>query len=513
MDTLRLFIPFVFILYIITEHFFNKLRNLPPSPILNLPIIGHLYLLKKPIYRSLAKISDSHGPILLLQFGSRRVLVVSSPSAAEDCLSKNDIVFANRPRLIAGKHIGSNYTSVGWASYGDHWRNLRRISSIELLSNHRLQLLQHIRMDEVNVMLKRLYRASESHQTVDMKTAFFELTMNVMMRMIAGKRYYGENVEDIEAANLFREIVVETFQTAGTSNMADYLPVLRWLGDVGGYEKIIMMLQKKREMFMQELVEEWKRRMGSTAATRGGVGDSDAGGKERSMIEVLLTLQDKESEYYTDSIIRNLMLGLLVAGTDTSSGTMEWALSLLLNNPQVLKKAQNEIDNHIGHERLMDESDIVDLPYLRCIVNETMRMYPVAPLLVPHESSDQSIIGGYHVPKGTILLVNAWSIQNDPKIWKDPRKFKPERFEGLEGTTDGLKLLPFGFGRRRCPGEGLALRIVQLVLGSIIQCFDWERVGKEMVDMTEGFGLTTPKAQPLMAKCNPRPVAAKLLFP
>ncbi|KAL2489271.1 Cytochrome [Forsythia ovata] len=401
---------------------------------------------------------------------------------------------------------------MGWAPYGDHWRNLRRVSSIELLSTHRLQMLQHIRSNEVNAMMKRLYRASEAHQMVDMKTAFFELTMNVMMRMIAGKRYYGENVEEMEAANRFREIVIETFRTGGASNMADFLPVLRWLGELGGVEKRLMALQQKRDIFMQDLVEEWKRRMGSIAAGCDGGGDSDAGGKEKTMIEVLLTLQEKEPEYYTDRIIRNLMLVLLVAGTDTSSGTMEWALSLLLNNPEILKKAQNEIDNHVGHQRLMDEADIVDLPYLRCIINETMRMYPAAPLLVPHESSKESIIGGYHIPRGTMLLVNAWTIHNDPKLWEDPGEFRPERFEGLEGTTDGFKLMPFGSGRRRCPGEGLALRIVELGLGSIIQCFDWETVGKEMVDMTEGFGLTTPKAQPLMAKCHPRPFAAKLLF-
>ncbi|XP_022874514.1 cytochrome P450 81F3-like [Olea europaea var. sylvestris] len=189
---------------------------------------------------------------------------------------------------------------------------------------------------------------------------------------------------------------------------------------------------------------------------------------------------------------------------------MEWALSLLLNNPEVLKKAQKEIDDHVGPERLIDESDMANLPYLHCIINETLRMYPPGPLLIPHESSEDSVIGGYRIPGGTMLLVNLWAIQNDPKIWDDSRKFKPERFEGLEATRDGFKLMPFGSGRRGCPGEGLAVRMVGLGLGSVIQCFDWERVGKELVDMAEGTGLTMPKAQPLIAKCTPRPVGAKL---
>lgn len=190
---------------------------------------------------------------------------------------------------------------------------------------------------------------------------------------------------------------------------------------------------------------------------------------------------------------------------------MEWTFSLLLNHPEVLKKAQTEIDNRVGHGRLLDETDLVHLPFLRNIINESMRMYPAVPLLVPHESSDDCKVGGFHVPRGTMLLVNMWSIQNDPKIWVDPRKFKPERFEGVEGARDGFRSMPFGSGRRGCPGEGLGLRMIGLTLGSLIQCFEWERPSKELIDMREGIGFTMPKAQQLIAKCHPRPIMLKLL--
>ncbi|KAL0313630.1 UNVERIFIED_CONTAM: cytochrome [Sesamum radiatum] len=363
-------------------------------------------------------------------------------------------------------------------------------------------MLHGIRVDEVKSMVRALNRASEQRRVVDMKAVFFELTMNVMMRMIAGKRYYGENVGEVEEARRFREIVKDSFRLS-TSNMGDFLPVIRWLG-VGGVEK-------KEKAFMQELVEGCKRRFKSYGGDGEGGGDVVAEGKTKTMIEMLLALQAKEPEYYTDALIRNLMLVLLTAGTDTSAGTTEWALSLLLNHPHVLKKAQLEIDNHIGHNRLIEESDIVELPYLRCIINETLRLYPAGPLLVPHESSEQCTVGAYRVPAGTILLVNAWAIHNDPKNWEDTREFKPERFEGLEGNRDGFKLMPFGSGRRGCPGEALAVRMVGFGLGSLIQCFDWERNGKELIDMTEGLGLSMPKAEPLMAYCRARPVAAKLL--
>ncbi|KAL7245345.1 hypothetical protein ACSBR2_000634 [Camellia fascicularis] len=497
-----LYLPLILSLYLFTKHVLHKIQNLPPSPFPTLPILGHLHLFKTPLHRTLSHIAARHGPILLLQFGSRPVLLVSSPSAAEECFTKNDIVFANRPRLLAGKHLGYNYTSLSWAPYGDNWRSLRRIAALEIFSSHRLQTLADIRADEVRWLVRRLCGEAEA---VDMKGALFELMLNVMMRMIAGKRYYGENVAEVEEARRFREIVAETFRVGGASNVGDFLPVLRWVA-VRGLKKRLVALHENRDGFMQELIEELRRGMGGDS---GEVGEKKT--KKKTMVEVLLSLQESEPEYYTDQMIRALMMVLLAAGTDTSVGTTEWALSLLLNNPHILQKAQTEIDTRVGPHRLIEESDIADLPYLRCIINETMRMYPAGPLLVPHESSEECMVGGFRIPRGTMLLVNILAIQNDPKIWVEPEKFMPERFEGLERSRDGFKLMPFGSGRRSCPGEGLALRVVGLAMGSLIQCFDWERMSKEMVDMTEGTGLTMTKAQPLMAKCRPRRIMASLL--
>ncbi|PPS18239.1 hypothetical protein GOBAR_AA02344 [Gossypium barbadense] len=177
---------------------------------------GHLHLIKKPLHRTLAKLSKQHGPILFLRFGSRPVLVVSSPSATEECLSKNDTVFANRPRLLAGKHLGYDYTTLVWAPYGDHWRNLRRVASLQLLSSNRVQKYLGIRMDEVKSLVFRLFRStskgSGEFQVVEMKSMFFELTLNVMMRMIAGKRYCRNGEDELEEEKKFKEIVRESFQ-------------------------------------------------------------------------------------------------------------------------------------------------------------------------------------------------------------------------------------------------------------------------------------------------------------
>ncbi|KAJ4848863.1 hypothetical protein Tsubulata_036347 [Turnera subulata] len=488
-----------FVLYVVTNHFLNKVRNLPPSPFPTLPIIGHLHLLKQPLHRSLFNVSNRHGPVLLLQLGQRRVLLVSSPSAAEECFTKNDVILANRPRLLAGKHLGYNFTSLGWAPYSAHWRNLRKIAALEILSSHRLQLLSGIRSDEVRHLLRSLYcnNIDKHDQTTDLKSVLFELTLNVMTRMILGKRYYGDNVEKAKGVRLFREIVTETFRVSGgASSVGDFLPVL---GALSRVEKRLMDLQRKKDDFLQDIVEEHRQRR----IESGRSSPSAAVESSRTMVEVLLALQESEPEHYKDETIKGLMSALLAAGTDTSAVTMEWAMSLLLNNPEILKKAQEEIDDVVGHDRLITESDMGKIPYLHCIMKETMRMYPAGPLLVPHESSEEFWVSGYRIPRGTMLLVNMWGIHNDPKIWEEPTKFRPERFEGFEGTKDGFRYVPFGSGRRGCPGEGLAMRMVGLSLGSLLQCFEWKRVGKEMVDMTEGPGLTMPKARPLLAKCSP----------
>ncbi|KAF5961919.1 cytochrome P450 81D11-like [Camellia sinensis] len=231
---------------------------------------------------------------------------------------------------------------------------------------------------------------------------------------------------------------------------------------------------------------------------------------KNTMIDHLLSLQESQPEYYTDDIIKGLIAVMILAGTDTSAVTMEWAMSLLVNHPEVLKKARAEIDTHVGQDRLIDEHDLSKLHYLQAIISETFRLFPTAPFLVPHVSSGDCIIGGFNVPCGTLLLVNAWAIHRGPKVWDDPTSFKPERFEG--GEVKGHKLMPFGMGRRACPGSGLAQRVVGLALGSLIQCFEWKRVTKEAVDLTEGKGLTMPKAELLEVMCKARYIVMNNVF-
>ncbi|XP_034689407.1 cytochrome P450 81Q32-like [Vitis riparia] len=468
--------------------------NLPPSPP-PLPIIGHLHLVRGGgLHRTFRSLSEKYGPILFLQLGWQPTVIVSSPSVVEECFTKNDIVLANRPLFLLGKYLGYNFTALAWAGYGDHWRNLRRLSTLEVFSPSRLDLIVGIQKDEVKCLLQRLSPDSrDGFGKVELKSKFSELTFNIITRAVAGKRFYGEDV-DAEVSLNFRNLINEIFQSAEATNPADLLPIFRWI-DYQGFERKMIEVSGKSDVFMQGLIDEHR-------------SDRSSLESRNTMIDHLLSLQKSQPEYYTDEIIKGLIMVLILAGTETSATTTEWAMALLLNHPNSLKKAIAEIDNRVGQERIMDETDLPNLPYLQNIVRETLRLYPPGPLLVPHVSSEECEIGGYHIPKHTMVMVNAWAIQRDPKLWHDATSFRPERFE--TGKAETYKFLPYGVGRRACPGASMANRLIGLTLGTLIQCYSWERVSDKEVDMTGAEGLTMPKKTPLEAMCKPRDVLKKV---
>ncbi|XP_010030512.2 cytochrome P450 81E8 [Eucalyptus grandis] len=488
------------VLSLVILYFFltREPKNLPPSPP-SFPIIGHLHHLKLPLHRTFHSLSAKYGPIMTLRFGVRRFVVVSSLPLAEECFTKNDIVLANRPKMFKGKHLGYNNTTLVSAPYGNHWRNLRKIATIEVLSSHRLNLLSHVRRDEIHrLMLRLAHGGFQSHHRVELRTLFSELTFNIMMRMIAGKRYYGEGVTIDEAeARDARKLIKQIAGTGGLSYAGDFLPILK-LVDYNGVKKRVLELKEKIDAFIQGLIDEHRRKKGDPEFAD-------------SMISHLLHLQESQPEDYSDFTIKGLVFALLVAGTDTSSVTLEWIMANLLNNPEKLKKAQDDIDSIIGQDRLMEESDVSNLPYLQCIIFETLRLNTTTPLLVPHVSSADCTIGGHFVPRETIVMVNAWAIHRDPKLWEDPLSFKPERFEGSGGEKQYKLILPFGLGRRACPGAPLAQRVMGWTLGLLLQCFDWKRLSEEEIDMREGRGTIMPKEVPLEIMCKIRPFMNRLV--
>ncbi|KAK6115969.1 hypothetical protein DH2020_008238 [Rehmannia glutinosa] len=400
---------------------------------------------------------------------------------------------------MAGDRLTYNYTAYVWAPYGDFWRSLRKLSVVELFSSHSLQKSAKIREEETRKILRVLNNSGA--RKVDLNYLVSIYSFNHMMRAVAGKSCVAE--EDIggEMGKEKLKRIRGIFSASLSQGMCDFFPVLRWIG-YKGLEKNLISLHKKRDEFLQDLIDEVK-------------GKTDVFGEKRknNLIETLMSLQVSEPEFYTDDVIKSIIVLMFVAGTETTAVTMEWAMSLLLTHPNELHKLRQEIDDNPGHDHFLNDSDLAKLPFLRCVINETLRLYPPVPLLLPHYSSENCTLAGYHIPKGTIALVNAWTMHRDPKVWDEPNKFNPERFRGMEMEKEGYKFVPFGMGRRACPGAGMGLRTVSLALGAFVQCFEWEKVLEH--DEMEGqydSVVMLHKAKPLEAVCVPRGRAADLLL-
>ncbi|KAJ0804691.1 putative isoflavone 2'-hydroxylase [Helianthus annuus] len=288
-------LPLIYLVKLLTH---QKGKNLPPSPP-SIPIIGHLHLINGHAHRVLQHLSSKYGPIMALRFGSRPVVVITSPSAVEECFTKNDIVLANRPLLLSGKYLDYNQSTVGAAPYGQLWRDLRRIMTLELFSTARLKSYTGVREDEVRSLIKNLYRDSFQNFTkVEMRSRIQGLSFNIVMKMIADKRFYGSGIEDLEEASRFRDVIRDVFEVSGASNPGDFIPFLRWI-DFQGFEKRLMKLHKKCDRFSQKLIDDIRTKR---------CGSSSDEGNDMTFIDAMLSLQESEPAYYTDDIIKGNIL-------------------------------------------------------------------------------------------------------------------------------------------------------------------------------------------------------------
>ncbi|KAL7263971.1 hypothetical protein ACSBR1_002009 [Camellia fascicularis] len=473
----------------------TKKTKSPPEPEGAWPIIGHMHLLAggKPIARPLAALADKYGPIYKINLGVHPVVVVSSWEAMKDCFTTNDKALASRPDSSTAKYLSYNLAGFGFAPYGSYWREMRKIAMLELLSARRLEMLKHVRISELSTSIKQLYCISSkkygSGKVVVISEWIEQLTLNIIARMIAGKTY-GEDVE----ARKFRKVVKEFMFVSGEFLLSDALPyrVVKWV-DMLGKLKNIKSIMKELDLIVGSWIEE------HVARRR----EESKEGDEQDFIDVMLSVIDDSytQDHTRETIIKATILNIILAGSDTTAITLTWIMSALLNNNHALSRAQQEIDTKVGKNRWVEESDIKNLVYLQAIVKETLRLYPPGPIAVPHQATEDCQIGGYDIPKGTRLFPNVWKLHRDPRVWTDPDEFVPERFLTTHAEVDvsgqHFEFTPFGSGRRACPGIGFALQVTHLTTARLLQGFDFATPLNEPVDMTEGLGITLPKATPL----------------
>ncbi|MCO5562005.1 hypothetical protein L7F22_015631 [Adiantum nelumboides] len=476
----------------------KRCLRLPPSPP-GLPFIGHLHLLGQNPHQIFFKLSQQHGSLFSLRLGSVPAIVASSPAAARQILQTHDHIFASRLPSTADSLI-NGHRNIRAAQPGPYWRLIRLICASEFFTPKRLESFRPIRAEEVGDLARNVLRESrsggDSTTPVAIRGHLYTISTNVISRMMLGKRLTELTASQADPSLHLRTLIPNMMRLSGSFNLGDLIPCLSWL-DPQGIAKESEELGHKINTVFQEIID--RRRQ------EGATGDDAA--RPHDFLDRLL-LAASSNKYkdinITDENINAVLLNMFSGGTDTSSLTIEWALAELLANPEKLKRAQEELVSVVGKARPISELDIPQLPYLQAIMKETLRLHPVGPLLIPHFTNEACKIFNYDIPSNTLAFVNVWAIGRDPNTWKDPLKFYPERFLGsnIDPRGQHFELLPFGSGRRICPGLALGLISTNVVLGSLIHCFDWELV--EELDFSEKFNLVLGLANPLVAKPTPR---------
>ncbi|KAL6498422.1 hypothetical protein OROHE_026690 [Orobanche hederae] len=505
-DSWALFLALLLIAAVafISKILYNPRRpglKLPPGP-KPWPVIGNLNLIGSIPHQSLHNLSQKHGQIILLKFGKFSVMVASSPEMAKQFLKTHDTVFASRPALAAGKYTAYNYSDMTWAPYGPHWRQARKIYMSEVFSPKRLESFEQIRIEERRNLVSRLF--SLSGKPVVVRDHLSRYTLSTISRMVLSNNYFGEDkFPDGVTLDELKGMLDEWFLLNGVRNIGDWIPWLDFL-DLQGYVKKMKALNKKLDRFLSYVIDDHKaRRNAAEKGRHGPVGRDD-------MVDVLVQLaEDRTLDVkLTSDRMKGLLQDLLAGGTDTAASTLEWTINEILIHPYIIEKAKEELNRVIGRNRWVEENDFSQLPYIDAIIMESMRLHPLVTLLAPHCAIEDCNVAGYDISKETMVLINTWSIGRDPNAWDTPKKFLPERFLGkdIDILGSNFALLPFGSGRRRCPGYNLGLKIVRTTLANLIHGFDLRLVKgmkREDISMEEEYGLTTHPKNPIAIIMEP----------
>ncbi|KAJ0972794.1 hypothetical protein J5N97_020753 [Dioscorea zingiberensis] len=461
-----------------TKHVGKTTRKLPPGP-WKFPLIGNLHKLGASAHHSLHQLSLNHGPLMLLHLGTVPTLVISSGDIAGEIFKTHDILFSGRPALYASKLFSYGLKDIALAPYGEYWRQARRISVLELLSAKRVKSFRAVREEEVQLLVEALAGASPA--PVNLSEMLLSVTNNIVCRILFGKKYraaYGGKLCNV---------LEETQSILGGFCISDYFPWMEWVHRFTGLEKRLERNFRELDEFYDEMIQE----------------HLEDGHED--LLDVLLRLWRDPvhaKTIATMSHIKGLLTDFFTAGTDTSSATLIWTMTELMRNPRVMLKAQEEVRKVIGNNDKVEEHHLDKLDYLKLVIKESLRMHPPAPLLLPRETTQACTIKGYVIPEKTRVLINAKAIAMDPKSWENPEDFFPERF--LEKNVDfrgqDFDFIPFGVGRRSCPGINFATAVIELVLSNLLFHFDWTLpigMNVEDLDLEEAIGITVHKKRHL----------------
>ncbi|XP_043701809.1 cytochrome P450 71A1-like [Telopea speciosissima] len=513
-DLLHAFLLLCFPILLLFVFFFknnnrvgNQRHHLPPSP-WKFPIIGNLHQLGPLPHRNLQSLAKRYGPLMLLHLGSKPTLVVSSADAAREIMKTHDLIFSSRPDTNFGRRLSFDCKDIAVTPYGEYWRQVRRICVLHLLSTKRVQSLRPVREEETRAMTEKIQSSCSSSPSfsalVNLSEVLMSLTNDITSRVALGKKYGG----DEGGGQRFKEMMRELGYLLGVFNVGDFIPWLGWVNFVNGLEKRVEKNFIERDSFMNQVIEDHtnekrKKEYGDDA--------DDSGGKD--FVGSLLKIQqDNNAEIALGrDNIKAIVMDMFTGGTDTSNVLIQWTMAELLKHPEVMKEIQKELRGVARGEAIITEDDIEQMHYLKAVIKESVRLHPPNPLLIPRESMENVKIQGFDIPAKTTVIINAWAIGRDSVSWDEPEKFNPKRFlndatSSIDFRGHDFQLIPFGAGRRGCPGTQFAITIVELALANLLHKFDWilpNGASGEDLDTTEAPGITCHLNSPLLAVATP----------
>lgn len=456
--------------------------NLPPGP-WTLPVIGSLHhLIAGGLpHHAMRRLAHKYGPVMMLRLGEVPALVLSSPEAAEEALKTHDLAFADRhvnPTLRALTFDGND---IALAPYGERWRQLRKICVTELLTHSRVQSFQHIREQEVARFLHDVSTSAATGSAVDLTKMVSKFTNDTfVLECVGNHSKYNHDFIDAYSTGLR-----ETF----SMTVADLFPSSRVLQFFAMAPRKVLACRKRMQRVLEQVIQE--------EAMDGGDGDE----RNKGFVGVLLRLQKERMLNHAAAV--GLLFDMFAAGSESASATLNWCMTALVRNPAVMAKAQAEVRDAFKGRNKITEQDLGSLSYLKLVFKEVLRLHTPGPVLVPRVCREPCQIMGYDIPKGMVLFVNVWAICRDPKYWDEPEEFKPERFENnnLDYKGANYEYLPFGAGRRMCPGINLGFANMELALASLLYHFDWKLpngMEPKDVDVSEVSGLAASKKTSLI---------------
>ncbi|KAK4746585.1 hypothetical protein SAY87_025622 [Trapa incisa] len=477
---LPLLVPLV--LYIVYSTLIRRLTNLPPGP-LAIPVFGNWLQVGNDLnHRFLASMARKYGSVFLLRLGVRNLVVVSDPELTTKVLHTQGVEFGSRPRNVVFDIFTGNGQDMVFTVYGDHWRKMRRIMTLPFFTNkvvHTYSDMWEQEMDLVVSDLKkdRLVRS----QGIVVRRRLQLMLYNIMYRMMFDAKF--QSVEDplfilATKFNSERSRLAQSFEY----NYGDFIPLLRPF--LRGYLNKCKDLQSKRLAFFNDNYVQKRRSL--MAAN----GDNH---KITCAMDHILDAQRRGE--ITEANVIYIVENINVAAIETTLWSIEWAIAEVVNHPEVQRKIREEIRTVLKGKPIT-ESNLNELPYLQAVVKETLRLHTPIPLLVPHMNLEEQKLGGYTIPKESKVVVNAWWLANNPEWWKNPEEFRPERFLEEETATDAVaggkvdfRYLPFGMGRRSCPGIILALPILGLIVAKLVTDFEMKTPpGTDRIDVSEKGG-------------------------